>query len=254
MTTWTDLAEELRRWTVEGRRATLWWRDDDAGPVGPAIARLLALSRHCGVPLSLAVIPERTGTELVELLETEDCAVLQHGLSHHNHAPEEDKKAEFGAHRPVHEMLADVAIGFEALRLLFGDRHLPVFVPPWNRIANNLVPRLPSARIAALSAFKPRATARPAHGVLQVNCHVDPVAWHDGRKFVGTEAALTILVDHLRQRRRRSVDSDEATGILTHHQIHDEGMWSFLERLFEITRNHDSAHWLTGAQVFRLSR
>ena len=32
MADWTDLTEELDRWALAGRRATFWWRDDDAGP------------------------------------------------------------------------------------------------------------------------------------------------------------------------------------------------------------------------------
>lgn len=254
MASWADLTTELQRWADGGRPATLWWRDDDAGPTGAALERLLALSRTHGTALSLAVIPEQAGSDLADLLEPETCTVLQHGLGHRNHAPPAAKKAEFGADRPIYEMLAEAAIGFEALRARFGARHLPVFVPPWNRIAPDLVPRLPSARIAALSAFKPRPSAEPAHGILQVNCHVDPIAWHDGRRFAGTDAALEALVGHLRQRRTGAADSDEPTGILTHHRIHDEGMWSFLEHLFQLTLERDNTHWLTGAQVFRLPR
>lgn len=254
MVSWNDLDDELQRWSDAGEVASLWWRDDDAGPVVPELERLLALSKDSGVPVSLAVIPQEVGAGLKELLAAAGCAVLQHGLGHRNHAPRGEKKAEFGAHRPVYEMLADTAIGFESLRARFGACHLPVFVPPWNRIAPDLVARLPSARIAGLSSFKPRATATPAWRLHQANCHVDPVDWRDGRRFAGTDVALAALVDHLRGRRLGDCDRDEPTGVLTHHRIHDDGMWSFLEQLFGFTQQRDGAHWLTGAQVFRLPR
>lgn len=252
MAGWRDLRDELRHWADAGRRATLWWRDDDAGPVVPELERLLVLACDRDVPLCLAVVPDDVDEGLGDLLRNGDVAVVQHGLTHCNRAGPAEKKAEFGPHRPVYEMLADVAIGFEGLRQRFGQRHLPVFVPPWNRIADDLVPRLSSARVAALSTFKPRAAAEAAPGLLQVNCHVDPIAWHDGRHFVGTEAALDSLLEHLARRRLGQCDSDEPTGILTHHRIHDDGMWAFLDMLFQVCNASDGAHWLTGAQVFRL--
>mgnify|MGYP003341179144 CR=1 FL=1 len=35
------LAAELSRWRDSGRAPVLWWRDDDAADVGPALDRLL---------------------------------------------------------------------------------------------------------------------------------------------------------------------------------------------------------------------
>ena len=57
MSTWTDLLDEAARWREAGRTAELWWRDDDAADVGPALERLLAIHRDSGVPLALAVVP-----------------------------------------------------------------------------------------------------------------------------------------------------------------------------------------------------
>ena len=36
------LSRELARWRAAGRRARLWWRDDDARAPGPELERLLA--------------------------------------------------------------------------------------------------------------------------------------------------------------------------------------------------------------------
>ena len=48
MSTWTDLSDEAARWSQDGRMADLWWRDDDAADVGPALERLLAIHRDTG--------------------------------------------------------------------------------------------------------------------------------------------------------------------------------------------------------------
>lgn len=252
MSDWGRLRSELDTWAQAGRRATFWWRDDDAGPSTPELRQLLDLSAEFAVSVCLAVIPEDTTDALVEELGGTTCHVLQHGLGHRNLAPAGHKKSEFGPHRPVYERLADVAIGFEGLRQRFPLRHLPVFVPPWNRIGEDLLEHLPLARIEAISGFKPRAAERPVEGLLQVNCHVDPIDWRGSRGFIGQEPVLSALVEHLEGRRLERYDADEPTGILTHHRIHDGGMWSFLHQLLHITCQCDGAHWLTGAEVFRV--
>src|SRR4029450_2060394 len=64
MTSWPDLDAELDAWAKAGRRAPLWWRDDDAARTTPALERLLALHARHGVPLALAVIPGRAEPSL----------------------------------------------------------------------------------------------------------------------------------------------------------------------------------------------
>ncbi|MDA0702442.1 MAG: polysaccharide deacetylase, partial [Proteobacteria bacterium] len=41
MTDWHAFSQELDRWAADGRRATFWWRDDDARAPGPALDALL---------------------------------------------------------------------------------------------------------------------------------------------------------------------------------------------------------------------
>ena len=64
MSTWSQLSEELRRWSEEGRRAGLWWRDDDAKKNGPKLARLISLAKTSRVPLAVAVIPGQVQDDL----------------------------------------------------------------------------------------------------------------------------------------------------------------------------------------------
>jgi hypothetical protein len=45
-------------------------------------------------------------------------------------------------------------------------------------------------------------------------------------------------------RRLDEVSHGEGTvGVLTHHLIHDESVWAFLSKLFEITASHPACRW-----------
>src|SRR3546814_9728269 len=79
--------------------------------------------------------------------------VFQHGFRHRNHAPGDAKRAEFGDHRPVAAMLAELQAGRDLSSRLFGDRWLPVLVPPWNRIADAVAERLAELGYRGLSTF-----------------------------------------------------------------------------------------------------
>jgi len=253
MSGWHDLAAELACWQSAGRPATLWWRDDDATTPTPALARLLELASRHDVPLALAVIPDAATPALAAAVdELPWVTLLQHGCRHRNHAPAGEKKAEFGPHRPLPALLADLGAGQARLAELFGARPLPVFVPPWNRIAEQLVAALPPAGVRGLSRYRPRVAARPVAGLVEANCHVDPIDWRGDRGFAGEAAVLTALVDHLRARRHGEVDAGEPTGLLTHHADCDGDGWRFLEKLLDFLAKQDACYWLSGADVFRL--
>ena len=82
MSTWDQLRAELDLWQSEERIATMWWRDDDAVAVTPALETMLAFEQDYSVPLALAVIPADLEHDLVlRLAETLDTRVLQHGWS-----------------------------------------------------------------------------------------------------------------------------------------------------------------------------
>ncbi len=87
----------------------------------------------------------------------------------------------------------------------------------------------------------------------QVNTHVDIIAWRTDRAFVGEEQALSAATTHLAAKRMRAADVDEATGWLTHHAVHDENAWAFLERLFESTRSLPAVVWRRPEELFNNS-
>src|SRR5262245_7388273 len=117
------------------RSATFWWRDDDAVTSTPALKRLVDLAAIGGSPVALAAIPARADAALEQALSVTDHVVaLQHGYAHANHAAPAGKKAEFGIGRDLAAALQDLRAGSRRMHALFGDRALPVLVPPWNRI------------------------------------------------------------------------------------------------------------------------
>ena len=246
---WRALADECARWHDLGWPVEFWWRDDDAAQPVAALVRLLALADASGVPIALAVIPEAADAGLLAGLSTRVC-VLQHGVDHCNRAAAGEKKTEFPATERLDAALTRLARARIGLAALAGERSIGVLVPPWNRLSEQLIAHLPAAGIRGLSRYGARNAVEAATGLRQSNTHVDLIAWHAGRGFVGEAAALGLAVGHLARRRLRAADPDEATGWLTHHACHDEAAWRFLEQLFEVSRHLPGVRWVAARDLF----
>ncbi len=247
MTGWGDLRRELDLWALQGETPTLWWRDDDAVAPSAALDRTMALAGTFAVPLALAVIPAESRLTAADLAGP--VTPLQHGYAHRNHAGPKAKKCELGPERRADHAIAELMTGRDVLEKAFGDMFRPVLVPPWNRLGAHLPPLLPELGYAGLSRFGVRE--RPAIGAMRmVNAHIDIIDWKGSRGFVGAEAALAQTIGHLRARREGAADPAEATGLLTHHRVHDAGCWDFLERLFAVTAASGIAEWRSTAALF----
>jgi peptidoglycan/xylan/chitin deacetylase (PgdA/CDA1 family) len=251
MSEFDPLRRELDRWGEAGRIATWRWRDDDAARPAPALDRLLRLA---DAPLALAVVPAETDEALARAVAGRPLvSILQHGYAHQNHAADGVKKIELGPQRPAMVVLGELATGRLRLESLFGDRALAVLVPPWNRIAPALVPVLPELGYRGLSQFGPRARRRPVPGLVQSNCHLDLIDWR-ARRFVGAAAAISALAKHLALRyagwRAQPDVAAEATGLMSHHAVHDDEAWAFLERLLDALMAHGAARPLSASEVF----
>lgn len=235
---WRPLHAELDRWKRAGRVADLWWRDDDAVQPTAALDRLLDLASGRAIPALLAVIPAHAGEPLAARLASEPGIVVAvHGWAHENHAPDGAKKQELGPHRVADVVLDELSRAKAVIGRLFAERAAPVLVPPWNRIDGALLPSLPGIGLAALSVF---GKAKPAP-IPIVNTHVDIIDWHGGRGGKDQGALVQELASELRW--RREAGSREALGLLTHHLVHDEIAWSFLDRLFEATAGSPACRW-----------
>ncbi|MEP9389163.1 polysaccharide deacetylase family protein [Mesorhizobium sp. KR9-304] len=243
---------ELERWRGEDLTLPIWWRDDDAVMPTPALERLIALADRFEAPLHLAVIPEPASAELADRVRTApDIFALTHGWKHLNHAPPDQKKAEFGAHRPSGTMLEEIAAGRRRLDELFAAQALPVFTPPWNRIAPELLDGLPAIGFAAISTFTPRKAKFAARDLLQINTHLDPVAWKSGGGLLDPRLLDAQLARELAARRTGGADYAEPYGILTHHLVQDDATWAFTEAMLEVFASSRAAAWTPPLKEFR---
>lgn len=233
---------ELERWERRGKSAVFWLRDDDAVEPTGQLDRLLDLAHRHAIPLTLAVIPKATGTALVRRLDrAAQVSVAVHGWSHENHAPAGEKKQELGGHRAVDVVLEELRAGALRLANLHGERFVSMLVPPWNRIDPALLPHLPEIGYTGVSVFGPEHPSP----IRSVNTHVDLIDWKLTRG--GRDPAA--LVNEMVVRLRHSIDSDGTVGILTHHLVHDEKAWSFLERLLCLTSGHPACRWMAVSDI-----
>ena len=246
---WPDLVDELDRWGLAGRVAMLWWRDDDAVTVTAQLGNLLRVAGDA--PLALAVIPALARPELASALHgMPRVAVMQHGWQHANRA-RLGKKSEYPEGRSAAAVAAEIGAGQARLKALFGPRAVAALAPPWNRFAGEFLPLLPANGVAGISTMVTPSGAALPRGLVAIDVHVDLVAWHGDRGFIGEAAALGGLVGQLRAGRLDARASAGPFGILTHHLIMDRPTGAFLERLIQLTRTHEAAHWATAAELLQ---
>ena len=251
MTRFAALDAELDRWAARGDTASFWWRDDDAAPDSPALARLLELAARHHAPLALAVIPLRLDDAAARrILRCREASVLQHGIRHENRARAGEKKCELADGVPAETLLHELQEAGARLTDAFDGRALPVLVPPWNRIAPGLAPLLPSIGVRGLSTYLARKACEAAPGLRQVNAHADLIDWPGTRGFIGDAAALDLLADHLSARREGRADAGEPTGLLSHHAAQDEACWGFLDALLDRLSGHPAARLLAAEACF----
>ncbi|WP_027257531.1 polysaccharide deacetylase family protein [Leisingera aquimarina] len=242
---WSGLDRELEHWQTGGLTLPLWWRDDDAMSHSTELERLTELSADLDLPVHLAVIPHGVTPDLGRFVaDHQQLIPVVHGWAHQNHAPAGEKKAEFGAHRPLEELLDDAERGLTALQEMFGTGLRPMFVPPWNRISPEMLTWLAGAGFTAVSTFTPRKSAKPASGLLRVNTHLDPINWKGARSLVPPEQLINQVACQLRDRRLGDADNAEPYGLLTHHLVHDEAVWDFTAALARRLLDGPAEAWI----------
>ena len=254
LTDWKPLKTELEIWWGEGLQLPFWWRDDDAIAPSGQLDQLLELAGETGMPVHLAVIPHGATQELAERLADTPLAVpVIHGFLHQNHAPDGEKKCEFGADRVQRAVRDDISNGAAKMQKLFGPNIAPMFVPPWNRFAPIHLPILAGAGFQAISTFTPRQRPEACAGLAQINTHIDPIDWHGTRSAHSADLLIAQTVELLHNRRNGSQDNNEPLGFLTHHLVHDSAIWDFsvgfLETMLVGPVSLWNAHTLKGSKT-----
>jgi hypothetical protein len=237
---WWRLGLELGRWRRAGQRPVLWWRDDDAREVTPQFRRLLVHVTRADLPLCLAVIPEGLDPELCAVVAPYvRIAVLQHGVTHLNAAGA--FPSEFAFTDEPKKVAQRLAEGWS--RLDGFARRLPVYVPPWNTLTPNVMAALAQSGHRRVSAWN--GLAQPG----RVDAHLDLLRWRGGPRFAGREPILGRLTALLEWRRRRRL-WDEPIGLLTHHLVHDEAAWRFLDELLLFRPLQEDVQWPEPSALF----
>ncbi len=248
MTGWNDLISELDRWPAG--KATFWWRDDDATIRTERLARLLALP---DLPLAIAVVPAHMRVSLAEQIDQPRIDVLQHGFAHTNYQADESKKAELGDARPLAAIQEELARGWQRLSVLYGKRALRVVVPPWNRIDDKVAAGLSAQGYIGLSIDHPRKPKDD--GLIRANTHIDIIDWAaEPRCFAGESFCLDAAVTHLAQRRTGEADSEEPTGLLTHHLAMDDASFAFTAEFLKCTAAHPAVQWRAARDIFAIGK
>ncbi len=229
------LLDELTRQRDSGRIVQFWLRDDDAVEPTEALGRFNTMTREFKVPACLAVIPANTGKELSTYLNNDaHISIAVHGWAHENHAPDNEKKQELGAHRGLSDIVAELSNGFDQLKTRYPDKFTPLLVPPWNRIADSVVNELSNIGYEALSTFGVEKSAP----IRMLNTHVDLIDWKGNRGGRSAQALVADLVKAIKE-------TSTPIGFLTHHLVHDEAAWQFMERLFKATADNHACRWVS---------
>jgi hypothetical protein len=230
--TLSELRRELREWEVTGRKARVWWRDDDAVSDTPELRGLLALVEELGTVVALAVIPDLADDTLARLVATSPCCIWQHGWRHHWRDERREgsySQGEFGEGRSLESMMTEAHKGQLALDRMFGEAGWQrVFVPPFHALSIPFKRLMPSLGYWGISAGLPLTP--PIDTVAEVNAEIDIMNWPEGKSH-SAEMITKMLVDQLISRRRGRTSVDTPIGLLTHHLAHDEEAWRWLKEL-----------------------
>ncbi len=265
------LHAELDLWASEGITAKFWWRDDDAIDASDQLEKLANLAGLNNLTVGLAVIPDRIQSGLVDAIEAHRHLIpLCHGFRHENHAGT-GPMAEFGPERPMVDLIDDAKAALDKFHSVVGERGLPIFVVPFNRIARQfevVLPQLgftgmssgPSSwerRIALILGIVPKAprlpnsSAKHVKNRFRIDAHLSPIEWTNRRAPTNPYVLARRAVGLLRTRRLSYVARDLPVGIVTHHLDHSPEIWRLTENLIRALKQHPATRFLSPREIFR---
>jgi hypothetical protein len=248
------LHRELDAWSDDEALAAFWWRDDDLCIPTDKLDPLLRTAAALEAEPLLAVVPKWATDDLPRLLSGESARVAVHGWAHVNHETAQAKKAEFGPARPVASLVADAVAGRDKLAALFGDQLTACFVPPWNRVAPELIPALSGVGFSALSTYGTAGSDTRDLGLSWINTHVDVIDWRGDRRFIGSNAMARCIVNQLSHRRQETTSTVEPLGLLTHHLEMTSEDWFRFKEICQMLMTHPAVRMLGSRDLFERRR
>ena len=226
---------------------SLFFRADDIGAGGRAFQALCRLFRYHHIPLALAVVPAwLTGTRADQLfaaapLKEPLWGWHQHGWRHINSQPA-GEKSEFGEQRPAEKQWHDICLGLKKMTQIFGERLVPVFTPPWNRLPLATLKILQELDFKAVSMTRPfPSSLRPGIGLRNLRIQLD---LHT-RKAKDGRADFLMLLDEL----SHVVTKKEPVGIMLHHQRMTLFAFEFLNELLHLFKHKVRARFSSFADL-----
>jgi len=171
-----------------------------------------------------------------------------HGIAHANNAGAGVKKQELVSGGD--ETVRALALAWQRVSTLFGERALPILVPPWNRIAPDLVRRLPEAGFAGLSTYATMIASAPGR---RIDTHIDPIDWKGGGGRVGASAHIARLAAMLEESLDRNPPVLGPVGLLTHHLVHDPWVWALVRELLTVLSAHRAVRFVAARELFGLT-
>lgn len=227
----------------------LFFRNDDVDEDESTLRRLLELFLEREKPINLGVIPGRLTAECAELLARSVSAapalveLNQHGWRHLNHE-RDGRKCEFGPSRTYAEQLTDIARGQARMTEAFGPNWFPVFIPPWNRCAEETYHAIDQLGFRALSA-KQGDSVMTAYRFKEISITLDLYLWKGGARLKSPEEIVGDLIAQLSRQ--------QPIGVMLHHKIMDEQAFSFLGSLLDALAGRPAVGFHTFQSLLRLS-
>lgn len=249
-TLWEEAPSEWRKHLASAlecdfgnQRPSVFFRADDIGAGGRAFQALCRLFRDHEIPLAMAVVPAwLTDIRARQLfaaapLDEPLWGWHQHGWRHVN-CQLTGEKSEFGEQRPAEKQWRDISLGLEKMNGIFGDRHLPVFTPPWNRLPIATLKILQKLDFKAVSMTKPIPSAmKTGIGLKNLRIHID---LHTRKAKDGCADFLNLLGEFSSLMTRK-----EPLGIMLHHQRMTLFAFEFLDELLKLLKHSVGAQLLS---------
>jgi hypothetical protein len=255
MSNWELLKDEIEQWQ---QPVNFWWRDDDAIKNTDALQTMLQLAVNHKTAVHLAVIPNQLQPSLSILKSPKNkpfSYVLQHGVEHKSYALANQRKIELGGSQDSTVLRHALANGRDTLKGAFDQQYLDILVPPWNRIADDIVETLSDIGYRKLSVL---GSAKLIETQYQLNVNIDIINWKT-RTFAGESVVLDKIISHLQNKRLNLqtgsgdiLANNRPCGLMTHHLDHDDKCWQFLDDFFTFCQAFKQIQWLSGKTLYSL--
>jgi peptidoglycan/xylan/chitin deacetylase (PgdA/CDA1 family) len=239
--------ELFEHYLKSAKHVSFWWRDDDVGgdrridflsrwKHERRLENVLSLLTRYNIPSVFAVIPNHffyPFNTQIKLLKKHKAYVALHGITHHNNSSNVECKSEFPDGCDIEPLVSKILVYQAQCRKVFGERSLPVFVPPYNRICLALENKLLESGFLAVSKSN-------SDGVVDVNnSDIDLVDWRKN-DIKNEEDILNDIASAI----ERFDGNACSIGILNHHmRVSTKGL-VVLERILKLLTNLRNVAWM----------